>query len=80
MEYKNKTPEEVDYIISKYTPNKQLLIHGVSESAFEIKPISMELSEILKQHLASIEQANKLVETLVSKLGIPEKNFGEHSH
>ena len=29
--FDNKTPEEVDYIISKYTPNKQLPIHGVIE-------------------------------------------------
>ena len=28
--FDNKTPEEVDYIISKYTPNKQLNIHSVS--------------------------------------------------
>ena len=30
--FDNKTPEEVDYIISKYTPNKQLPI--VVESNF----------------------------------------------
>lgn len=32
--FDNKTPEEVDYIISKYTPNKQLPIHGVVHSGF----------------------------------------------
>lgn len=49
-------------------------------SAFEIKPISMELSQNLKQHLASIERSNKLAETLISKLGIPEYYFKKHSH
>ena len=28
--FDNKTPEEVDYIISKYKPNKQLNIHSVA--------------------------------------------------
>jgi hypothetical protein len=66
-------------ITDKEAKTELCFLFGVSESGFDIKPISMELSEDLKQHLDSIESSNKLAETLISSLGVPEKYFGGHS-
>ncbi len=60
----------------KEAETEQCDIHIVRESTFDVKPISMELSDELKQHLASIDRANKLAKSFISEIGIPQKYFG----
>jgi hypothetical protein len=69
-------PSIIDVLneIERLEKGQTLPIDSVSDSTL-IKPLSLELSQGIKNHIAELEHIKELINKMPSMLGIPEKYF-----